>query len=330
MKIVVTGATGFVGGHLTRQLLKLGHQITCLGRQDSPPDQIKDRVRWIQSDLSEAVPNIDCDMIIHAAAKADDVGSYLSFHNVNVKGTVKLLEACKEWKKVIYISSGSVYSHGSAQKKEQDADLHTLENHYGKTKLMAEEVIKTHCKRADKDFTILRPRAIYGTHDRVLLPRLVSMIKGNMLVTPGDLNVQCSLTSVKNLVKLVQQLVEKPTLAQRLTVNVCDIKSYLLKQVILDLCEMLAGKALDHRPIPVRLLRMFTPLLNTIQENRITQQAIDYLNQPCVLSTSLMQSTFDTNQFTTFENELRHIVEWAKEANVGQNAIAQKALSWTA
>ena len=218
MKILITGATGFVGKHLVRHYVGQGHEVIALGRRAQPPIEWNRPVRYIQADITQKIPAITCDICIHAAAKASEDGD-------------------------------SVYGQQSAPHIEEETVRLEELNFYGKTKRMAEDFLQTQIAYTKgKSITILRPRAIYGPNDSVLLPRLLRLCKGPFLLMPNGLKVQTSLTSIFNLIDAIDQVIlKRPKGVQ--TFNVSDQQEYEMGKVVKMICE----KALKRSLIPVYL-----------------------------------------------------------------------------
>ena len=102
-KVAITGATGFVGGFVADYLEQKGYEVFRFGRQNK-----KNILHW---DISKSVYNNDLkiDYVIHCAALTDDWAGYKESYKVNVLGTENVIKSFPGAKKIIYISSASVY-----------------------------------------------------------------------------------------------------------------------------------------------------------------------------------------------------------------------------
>ena len=121
-RILVTGGCGFLGSHLVDKLVNLNHTITVIdnlsnGKISNLNDSIK-KIKLIKADISKNGQwkkyFRKIDVVIHLAAIADIVPSInnpTKYFNVNVKGTLNILENCREFKvkKIIYAASSSSY-----------------------------------------------------------------------------------------------------------------------------------------------------------------------------------------------------------------------------
>jgi len=189
-KILVTGGAGFIGSHLCERLLKEGHTVICLDNFDDFYDpNIKMRhVEGIrkkfpgnfelvtgdirnEGHLEEVFKKNKVVLVVHLAAKAGvrpSIAEPLVYQDVNVRGTVCLLEACKanHVPQVVFASSSSVY--GENQRvpfSEKDLDLQPI-SPYGATKRAGELLGYTYHHLYGMDMACLRIFTAYGPRQR--------------------------------------------------------------------------------------------------------------------------------------------------------------------
>lgn len=191
LRVAVTGASGFCGGHTARAAADRGADVVCLGRRPGPVGR---HVAW---DATRDEPDLaGADIVIHLAAAvgdpADGPAVEAAFHAVNVDGTRRLLDAAAG-RPVVWVSSSSVYDPrtGRAPLVEDDPVGGQL-SAYGRTKAAGERVALA------GGAVVLRPRAVYGPGDPHLLPRLRRAVRAGRLLMPGP-DVRLSLTAVENL-----------------------------------------------------------------------------------------------------------------------------------
>lgn len=159
MRILVTGASGFVGSRLVKELAK-EHDVLAFSR--SNPDL---PAKFVQGDLLDeksvqALRKLTFEVVYHLAASLDE--SDPSMWDVNVEGTRKLLEACKNKKleRFILLSSSGVLGETKEPAKEDDA--YNPQTHYEKSKAEAERLVMDYKLRHQIPYTIMRAPIIYG------------------------------------------------------------------------------------------------------------------------------------------------------------------------
>lgn len=192
MKTFVTGATGFLGSHLVDLLLQEGHEVRCLVRKTSDLRWLKNKqVRLIEGDLTTGNQGLreglkDADWCFHSAGLISTTKPQ-EYFSVNVGGTRHCLEACLQvapkLKKFVLVSSTAAC--GPSQEEGSTVDESTPPHPvtlYGQSKLEAEKV--TLSFRNKLPTTILRPPAIYGPRDKMILP-VFCLAQRHLFLVPG-------------------------------------------------------------------------------------------------------------------------------------------------
>ena len=163
MNFIVTGGAGFIGSHLTKYLIKKGHNVSVIdslrrGNLDNLKE-VKDKIDFQEIDIldydkmKDVAKNVDG--IFHQAALGSVPQSFKEpeeYHRVNAIGTENVLKLAKEFGfKVVYASSSSVYGNQEKFPIKEDAEKKPL-NPYGKSKLESEQFAK---KYADMGVKII-------------------------------------------------------------------------------------------------------------------------------------------------------------------------------
>ena len=315
MKVIITGATGFVGAHLTRYFSELGHDVLAIGRASKPPKRLLNFAEYKAVNWLGKMPILDGDVVIHAAALASDSATYRDLYAANVEGTRHLLAATEGVKNFIMISSSSVYAYRDNKiKVESDAgkDFDFLTD-YGKTKWLSEQVL-LETKNPNQRRFIVRPRAIYGVGDRVILPRLLSMVKGNNFMMIGKMDKQTSQTNVNQISELINYFIcdlinSELIKEQSLIVNLADKYPYEMGKNIHQLLCLLTDKQLNKRELPISILKLIAQLKLS---KKITKFLIDAVTYDCVLDLSYLQTFYEIPNELNLQNESIHLKNWLK------------------
>lgn len=175
MKVLVTGGAGFVGSHVVDELLRLENKTIVLFDRTKAGKikHVADKVKWVHADVrnfkqcQRAMKGVDA--VIHLAALINIDHSIvvpLDFYEVNVRGTMNLLEAVKREpsvKKFVYMSTCEVYGNVSRGKAKETAHCYPR-SPYASSKYAAERYcLSYHYTYPKPEITIIRGFNIFGT-----------------------------------------------------------------------------------------------------------------------------------------------------------------------
>ncbi len=209
MRVLVTGATDFVGGHAARSLHALGRCVLASGR-----DRVRGE-RLADSGLAFRPADLTCpeeadalcrgvDAIVHCAALSAPWGARRAFWRANVDATEHLLRAADrhDVQRFVHLSSSSVYARPFDQfALREDAPLPRRgPGAYAESKREAEARVR----RSSVPHVILRPRGIFGPGDTSLLPRLVDALARQRLPQIGTDDTLTDLTEVRDVVRAME------------------------------------------------------------------------------------------------------------------------------
>ncbi|MDR1658193.1 MAG: NAD-dependent epimerase/dehydratase family protein [Deltaproteobacteria bacterium] len=193
MKILLTGANGFVGGRVSKFLLDRGHQVRQLRRQP-PVDELPAGVETVIGDLTNgqtlpaAVEGVEA--VIHCAGLTGMWGDLSTYLETNTMGTVRLLETARreKVKYFVYTSTPSVVHSGLDLAGVDETASYSLDSTqpYAYSKMLAERMVLW-ANGPDFKTLALRPHLIWGPGDPHLLPRLAQRaVRGRLfLFTKG-------------------------------------------------------------------------------------------------------------------------------------------------
>ncbi|MFC1780819.1 GDP-mannose 4,6-dehydratase [Planctomycetota bacterium] len=186
-KAIITGAAGFIGSHLAEQMLRDGWAVTGIDNFDNFYEpKIKrgniaeciknEKFQLIEADIrsQQAMENAigeDIDIIVHLAAKAGvrpSIVNPMLYNDVNINGTMVLLETAKKQRidKFIFASSSSVYGNNKKVPFSEDDNVDFPISPYAATKKAAELICHTYHHLYDISITCLRLFTVYGPRQR--------------------------------------------------------------------------------------------------------------------------------------------------------------------
>ncbi|MCX7358029.1 MAG: NAD(P)-dependent oxidoreductase [Alphaproteobacteria bacterium] len=241
MRVIVTGATGFLGGVLARLLRDRGHEVVATGRdQEKLAALASAGIDTIPLDLaSRDAPSLDCDAFIHCAALSSPWGRHSDFYRANVAGTrgaIALARAAGA-RRFVNISTPSIYFRFQDQIcVREDAPLPTPVNAYANSKRQAEHlVLAAH----DLDPIILRPRGLYGPGDTTLLPRLLAAAQTRALPLMNEGRAATDLTYIDDVAEAAYAALTVSSPVRQRIFNISGGEALNVRQV----AELAAGKA---------------------------------------------------------------------------------------
>jgi dihydroflavonol-4-reductase len=194
MKILVTGASGFVGGHLLRKLSGAGHQVVALRRQQPESmgvSAMMSDVTWVTTDLVAAadfeyLEGVTC--VFHLAGLSllgDDPDDARRMNEVNVVATERLARACRDRgvKRFVFVSSIAACECADVAEVTEESGWPV--SAYGKSKRKAEDVLLS-LHRQDFAVTVMRPTALFGDSHKGSMYELARVVRDRRLVIFGD------------------------------------------------------------------------------------------------------------------------------------------------
>ncbi|TNY38510.1 NAD-dependent epimerase/dehydratase family protein [Thermomonospora catenispora] len=245
MRIVVTGASGFVGGAVCRALVGRGVETLAYGRRPRVDPAHVGGAEYRSWDIA-AGPLADApeaDAVVHCAGSVTDWGPIGEFFRVNLGGTRHVLASFPR-ARFVHVSTASVYDprRPTVAAREEEAPVDRYLNGYGASKAAAERLVLAAMRR--RPAIILRPHAVYGPGDTTLLPRVLAAVRGPFLFAVGDGRQPISLTSIDNLVQACVLAATGPV--DRGVFNVADAAPVVLDDA---LRAVLAERGVPARPV---------------------------------------------------------------------------------
>lgn len=206
MRVLITGAAGFIGSHLARRLLERGDEVRGLLMPGEPDRGLEELgMEVFRGDLTEpssvAGAAEGCQKAIHAANRTIDWGTRKQFFSIGVDGTRNILDECAgKVERFVYLSSVAAYGLGVHMRDfDEDTPLVKTGIHYGDAKAEAEQVVRSYMVREAMDTTVIRPANVTGPGSVWVREVLDVMSKGPLPLMDGG-QWSASLVYVENLV----------------------------------------------------------------------------------------------------------------------------------
>lgn len=258
MKLLVTGADGFIGSHLTEELVKEGFEVKAFsfynsfntwGWLDTLPEDIMDHVEVFAGDIRDSYgvkkAMKGCQAVFHLAALIAIPFSYHSpeaYVDTNIKGTLNILQAARELEvdRVLVTSTSEVY--GTAQYVPID-ESHPYQGQspYSATKIGADRLAESFYRSFNIPISIVRPFNTYGPRQsaRAVIPTIITqLLAGKEEIKLGSLTPTRDFNYVKDTVrgfieifKSDQTLGEEINIATQKEISIGELAEELIRQI---------------------------------------------------------------------------------------------------
>lgn len=218
MRILVTGAGGFVGRSLCPVLAQRGHEVLAGVRGTGAGDSA-----FVRFDLGDLETGVrwpaelgSVDVIVHLAGMAHSRAAEETIRRINVEGTAALVRAASgRAGRIVFLSSIKVHGEESGEKPIAETDARNPEDAYGRTKLAAENLLPEAARAGGMQYTILRPPLVYGPGVKANFLALMKVIEKGWPLPLAGIRNRRSLVYVGNLTDAIARCAESPAAAGR-------------------------------------------------------------------------------------------------------------------
>lgn len=318
--VLVTGATGFLGGALALRLASDGAHVRALARRPEKGNFLSGNpnIEIVSGDINDLNRMREvtegCEYLFHVAAA---LGGPMTFqYHVNVEGTRNIMEAAvsARVKRVVNVSSIAAYGYEYQGDITEDLPLRAVRVPYNVTKMQGETVIREMGERHNLEYSIIRPAMIYGPRSNMWTKTMFQLGKSQPTWFLGDGSGSFHPIYVDDVVDMLVVLATHPQAAGE-AFNCAPDPASTWREFI-GAYSRLAGHE-RWRSLPVLPIRLAAPLVEVILslrgEPQQTPKALDYLLTRRTYKMTKARERLGWQPQVDLPNGIQRCVHWLKE-----------------
>lgn len=325
-RVLVTGASGFIGSHVALALASAGHDVLATGRDRArlallTHEAIDVAAADLTSDSLQSIVD-NRDTVVHCAALSSPWGRREAFLTANVYATERLLNAANKAgaTRFVHISSPSIYFRLADQLNISESFIPPARwiNAYAETKWKSEQCVSS-VDFASMTRVILRPRAVFGEGDRTIFPRIVALAKRGWFPRIGSGNALIDTTYVGNVADAVLAALQTPGAAEPQVFNITNGEPMPVRELLAKLFD-----ALGMEVRAVRLPRHVAVALGALAEAvahmspgrpepRLSRYGVGVLGYSQTLDISKARTILGFKPSVSVDEGIRRFSQWWRE-----------------
>lgn len=320
---LITGATGFIGQHLARRLIREGRNVKLLCRKDSEkklPKELTSKATVCFGDLQERDSLLnatqDVDRVFHCAGQVSDWGSPKDFFSMNVQGTSWLLEGSLNAgvRRFVHLSSIAAFGTPAPSYFDDESPYGSSKDFYSQSKVEGEKAVFAYFHEKKLPTTILRPAVVYGPQGTWLEEPLQMIEKNKMFLLGGGVGT-CHPCYIENLVDAILLAAEHPNAVGQGYI-VADGESIPFREYFNSLA-WIAGKPPIQRSIPLAAAKLLATacentakLTRTSQRPLLTHTALRMVTTESRMSVKKIQNELGFQPRYNFKSAIQELRKW--------------------
>jgi UDP-glucose 4-epimerase len=326
MRALITGATGFIGGHIVRDIAAAGYAVRAFYRA-VPSDLDRIGCEVIRGDLRDPLAAKQavegCEAVVHLAGKAHAVderfGNDGEYESINVEGTRYLLEAAAAAgvRQFIFASSVKVFGE-TTDGCVDESQAPVPQSAYAKSKWAAEQLVRKYAERYGFHGVSLRLPMVYGPTQKGNLFRMIAAIDRSRFPPLPRFEAVRSMLHVKNFTQAVLRLLETKKPLKDCYI-VTDAKPYNVTTIYELLCAGL-GKPVPSWRVPLWLLKMCAGAGDIVQGVTrrpfpFTSTSLSKLIEPACYSSQAIVRDVGYQPTLSFEDAVPELIAFYRRVN---------------
>lgn len=327
-KILVTGASGFIGTHLIKRLLQDGFSVRALVFSHFAKSDVSSHVEVVQGDIRDAQfmkeAARDIDTVFHLAGRAHALSEIQQedskYHAINVQGTRNLLEAARHHgvQRFIFFSSVKVMGEETEGCVDESAEPHPL-TAYGRSKLEAEKLVLNYGERYGFHAVCLRLSLVYGEGNKGNLTRMIQAVDRGFFPPLQNITSYRSMVHVSNVVEAAI-LASQKSQANGMCYIVADVAPYATFEIYEMILRAL-GRDIPRWHIPLKILRfagLFGDCIGRLRGRRFIfdSEVLKKMTDTAWYSPEKISRDLGFRPTLTIQQTLPEIINWCRRKSL--------------
>jgi UDP-glucose 4-epimerase len=325
-RVLVTGASGFIGQHLIHRLLQEGCSVRALVRSGTSRWSWHQGVEIACGDVQDSVAMrsavVGCDTVFHLAGKVHALSDILAqesvYYSVNIEGTRNVLEGAMFGgaKRFIFFSSTKAMGEETPVRIDEGSDPNPL-TAYGRSKLAAEHLVFDYGKRSSLHTVCLRLPLVYGVGNKGNPLRMIAAIDRGIFPPLPDVGNRRSMIHVSNVVDAALLAAIHPA-ANGQCYIVTDKTHYSTRELYEAICKAL-GRRVPRSYLPIGVLKALGYLGDAVGYMRgrrffFDSTALEKLMGSAWYSSDKIARELGYRPSITFQDALPELIAWYRKA----------------
>jgi nucleoside-diphosphate-sugar epimerase len=329
VRCLVTGATGFIGGHVAQRLVRDGYRVRCLVRPSSDTAALGALgVDLVRGDLTDAASLASaaegCGVVLHCGALVSDWATIEEIEQVNVAGTRNALQAALSTsaERFVQVSSTDVYGYPGRPGIDEEYVPAGFSNWYAETKRAAEAEVRRVERERGLSVVILRPATVYGPGSKDVVGDMARAIRSRQMLLVDGGRAVAGLLYVDNLVDAVVLALQADAAVGE-AINLTDGLNITWKRFLADVADGLGYPeprlSLPYGPaygVAFGLEHGYRFLRRTARIKTrplLSRQAVHVLGRDQDFSNRKARETLGWSPRVSYQDGLAATVKWLRE-----------------